>query len=261
MPSKKIKENLLKSLNTKFSNNDTNQLLILSNPLLAEEIFTEVHKADLLRPALLLPHPETLPYDFFSPPSKVRSQRIETLAKLLTAKNTILIPIEQNLIDKIWSNKPKAKIKEFFLLNLKQAGEDYKNKLDNVCKILKKRKINKLLITAPENLAWLLNIRGKDSKYSPLPNCHAILDNSKKITLIVNGNKINNKFKLHFKNIINYLNPSYIVKYFDSLTHKETFLIDKYSCSFFFLLNISFSIFLLYFSKLLTMKNTHYSPP
>ena len=95
-------------------------------------------------------------------------------------KNTSLIPIKQNLIDKIWLNRPKATIKEFFVLNSKYAGKNYRNKLNLVSKILKKRKINKLLITAPENLAWLLNIRGKDSKYSPLPNCHAILDDKKK---------------------------------------------------------------------------------
>ena len=149
-------------------------------------------------------------------------------------KNTSLIPIKQNLIDKIWLNRPKATIKEFFVLNSKYTGKNYRNKLNLVSKILKKRKINKLLITAPENLAWLLNIRGKDSKYSPLPNCHAILDDKKKITLIVNKNKINNKFKLHFKNILKYINPLYITKYFDSLNRNEFFLIDKFSCSFFY---------------------------
>ena len=156
------------------------------------------------------------------------------LIKNFKTRNASLIPIEQNLIDKIWSNRPKTITKKFFLLNSKHAGRNYKNKLKTVCKILKKRKINKLLITAPENLAWLLNIRGKDSKYSPLPNCHAILDNKKKITLIVNEKKINNKFKQHFKNIINYVNPSHIKKCLNNLDRKEFFLIDKFSCSYFY---------------------------
>lgn len=156
------------------------------------------------------------------------------LIKNFKTKNTNLIPIEQNLIDKMWSNRPLKKIKRFFILSSKQTGKDYKNKISLVCKILKKKKINKLLITAPENLAWLLNIRGMDSKYSPLPNCHAILDNKKKITLIVNKNKINNKFKKRFKNILNYISPSRIYKYIESIDRKEFFLIDKFSCSFFY---------------------------
>ena len=69
-------------------------------------------------------------------------------------KNTNLIPIEQNLIDKIWTNKPKQKFKEFFVLNSKYTGKNYKNKIKHASKILKKGRINKLLITAPENLAW-----------------------------------------------------------------------------------------------------------
>ncbi len=156
------------------------------------------------------------------------------LIKNFKTKNTILFPIEQNLIDKIWVNKPKTKIKEFFILNSKHTGKDYKKKLKIVCKILKKKKISKLLITAPENLAWLLNIRGKDSQYSPLPNCHAILDARKKITLIVNEKKINNKFKNHFKNTLNYIKPSYINKYLNNLKEKEFFFIDKFSCSLFY---------------------------
>ena len=150
------------------------------------------------------------------------------------SKNTILIPIEKNLIDKIWEKRPKAKIRKFFLLNSKYTGNNYKQKLNLICKILKKRKINKLLITAPENIAWLLNIRGKDSKYSPVPNCHAILDNKKNITIIVNRKKINKRFKFYFKNFINYVEPSKVIEYFKNLNHNEIFLIDKYSCSFFY---------------------------
>ena len=105
-------------------------------------------------------------------------------AIILRSNSYLFVDGRYTLQAKIINNK-------FFILNDKAVGKNYKGKINLVCKILKKRKINKLLITAPENLAWLLNIRGKDSKYSPLPNCHAILDNKKKITLIVNKKKIN----------------------------------------------------------------------
>jgi Xaa-Pro aminopeptidase len=149
-------------------------------------------------------------------------------------KNTVLFPIEKNLIDRIWAQKPVVKINKFFMLNSKNVGKNYKSKINIVCKILKKRKISKLFITAPENLAWILNIRGKDSKYSPLPNCYAIISDKKKITLVVNKKKIDKKFKFHFKNNLNYIDTSEIIKYFDSLNNNEVFLVDKYSCSFFY---------------------------
>jgi len=40
--------------------------------------------------------------------------------------------------------------------------------------------------------------------------------------------------KYQFKNILKYINPLYITKYFDSLNRNEFFLIDKFSCSFFY---------------------------
>ena len=150
------------------------------------------------------------------------------------SKNTVLIPIKENLIDKIWTKKPRSKINKFFILNSKNVGQNYKAKLNIVNSILRKRKISKLLITAPENIAWLLNIRGKDSEYSPLPNCHAIVDSEKKITLFVNMKKIDKKFKRYFKKILNYVEPSHLINYLEKLSYKESFLIDKYSCSFFY---------------------------
>ena len=149
-------------------------------------------------------------------------------------KNINLVPINKNLIDKMQPKKTIGKVKKFFTLPVKYVGVDYQKKLNQLSKIIKKNKINKLLITAPENLAWLLNIRGSDSKYSPLPNCHAVFDQTKKITLIVNQNKISNKFKNYFKNSLNYIEPKDIIKYFESLNSKEIFLIDRYTCSAFY---------------------------
>ena len=150
------------------------------------------------------------------------------------AKNTALIPLEKNLIDLIWLKRPKIKLKRFFILNSKHAGENYKNKINKICYILKRKKINKLLVTAPENLAWLLNIRGGDSLYSPIPNCNAIIDSKKKITLIVDKKKISNEFKIHFKNNLNYIDPLDVSKHLKKISNKEIFLIDRFSCSFFY---------------------------
>ncbi len=90
------------------------------------------------------------------------------------------------------------------------------------------------MITAPENVAWLLNIRGKDSSYSPIPNCNAIINYKKTLTLIVENNKIGKNFKSHFGKNLKYLNPSNIIEYLDNLDSKENFLIDKITCSLFY---------------------------
>ena len=46
---------------------------------------------------------------------------------------------------------------------------------------MKIKNIDNIFISAPENVAWLLNIRGKDNPHSPIPNCKIILTSAKKI--------------------------------------------------------------------------------
>ena len=59
-----------------------------------------------------------------------------------------------------------------------------KKRIIKISKILKKHKSDYLFVTAPENVAWLLNIRGYDNPNSPIPNCRLILTKNKKIFLI-----------------------------------------------------------------------------
>ena len=42
--------------------------------------------------------------------------------------------------------------------------------------ITHKSKINCQFISASENIAWLLNIRGQDSEFTPMPNAYLTLD-------------------------------------------------------------------------------------
>lgn len=156
------------------------------------------------------------------------------LKNLFVTNNIILIPIKINLIDKIWSNKIKSKFNKFFLLRNQHTGQDHKHKIKIICNILKEKKLKNLLITAPENVAWMLNIRGRDSSFSPIPNCNAIVNYKKKITLIVDPNKINKNFKSRFGKNFKYINPSNIIEYLNSLDNKENFLIDKITCSIFY---------------------------
>ena len=163
--------------------------------------------------------------------------RIYSLASLINlykTENVKLIPIKKNLIDKIWPNKPKLKFNKFFILKTQYAGKSFKNKIDLICKILKRKKLKNLLVTAPENVAWTLNIRGKDNSYSPIPNCNAIVNYKKKITLIVENKKISKNFKSQFGKVVKYVNPTDITAHFNSLDKKQNFLIDKFTCSYFY---------------------------
>ena len=102
--------------------------------------------------------------------------------------------IDKNLIDEIYKKRSSSK-KPFFSLDQKIVGENYKKKISKIKKILIKNKSDYLFITAPENVAWLLNIRGWDNPNSPIPNCHLLLDKKNNLFLISKKNKVSKLIK------------------------------------------------------------------
>ena len=109
-------------------------------------------------------------------------------------KKIELISISQNLIDKL--KKPKnKKIGQYYTLPNEIVGKSKKYKISMVSNIIKKNKSDYLFISAPENVAWLLNIRGSDIPYSPIPNCNCLIGKNKKFYLIGKKNKFKNLLK------------------------------------------------------------------
>jgi Xaa-Pro aminopeptidase len=147
------------------------------------------------------------------------------------SKTNKLIPINKNLIDEIFKYKEK-KMKPFFSLPNKIVGESYQSKIKKIIDYLKINKTDYLFISAPENVAWLLNIRGYDSPTSPIPNSRLIIGKDKKIFLITkkdNTTKIIKEKKVKENQIIDFSK-------FESLIQKlngSTFAIDDRSCSVF----------------------------
>ena len=142
-----------------------------------------------------------------------------------------LIPINNNLIDEIFNLKNNYKSKEFYCLSETVAGEKITSKLNKLSSILKKKKIQNIFVSAPENCAWLLNIRGFDNPNSPIPNCQIIINN-KNIHFFSDIKKIKKiKNKINYKKI-----KFYDFKDFVKVIHGlkgRNFSIDKNSCSIF----------------------------
>ncbi len=101
-----------------------------------------------------------------------------------------LKPIKENFIDRIFK-KNQLKVKPFYSIPNGVVGESHYKKINLVSKYLQNMKADFLYISAPENVAWLLNIRGSDTPFSPIPNCNLILSKTKKFYLISERNKIN----------------------------------------------------------------------
>jgi Xaa-Pro aminopeptidase len=173
----------------------------------------------------------------FLPKNIIKKLKLGFDPSLFTTKNLNLnfgnslklISIENNLIDKIYQKKVSKK-KFFYSLANKSVGESHQSKIDRISNILKIKKADYLFVSSPENVAWLMNIRGFDNPTSPIPNCRLLINKDKKIYLIADEKNCKNivrerKFKK--KQIINPLNFKYLL---NKLTGRQ-FIIDALSCS------------------------------
>ena len=147
-------------------------------------------------------------------------------------KNNKVTIINENLIDNIFKSK-QEKIIPFYSLDRKVTGENHFQKIQKILSFLIKERLDYMLITAPENIAWLLNIRGYDCPTSPIPNCHLLISKKKKIYLIVNKKKSINliKEKKLKKNQI--IEPKNFPNFFNKL-NGNNILIDRKTCSIYF---------------------------
>ena len=154
----------------------------------------------------------------------------EQIKKYFLSHNKVKF-ISNNLIDEIKAKRSTKNI-PFFSLKNEIVGESKRSKINKIIKYLKKKKADNLFVTAPENVAWILNIRGSDGSNSPIPNCRLIINKSKKIFLITEPKKakILIKEKIIRKNQI--INTKDLQNKILSLNNKK-FIIDNKTCSIF----------------------------
>ena len=179
----------------------------------------EIHKK--------LPHSVIKNYKLGFDPNLFTSKKL----KYYFSKNNELISINDNLIDEIFKNKLIQK-KPFFSLHKKITGESHESKIKKIINFLKLNKTDYLFISAPENVAWLLNIRGYDNPTSPIPNSRLIIGKNKQLLLFTkksNIKKIINEKKIKNNQVFDFLNFKEIIKKLNG----SNFIIDSYSCSVF----------------------------
>ena len=140
--------------------------------------------------------------------------------------------VEKNLIDEIKKQKEHNPV-PFFSLNKNIVGESINSKLNKITKYLKKNKSDYIFISAPENVAWTLNIRGGDGPNSPVPNSRLIVSKSKKILLISNLKKCKQLLKNKIINKDEFLDINTLPSKIQHLKGKN-FIIDDKSCSIFY---------------------------
>ena len=131
----------------------------------------------------------------FDPWLHTRSE-IQKLTDATQAANITLSPFA-NMIDAIWDDRPAPPKGQITVHPLEFAGEPHDQKISRLANNLTRGDTDHAVITLPENIAWLLNIRGSDIVRNPVPHVFAVLNADATVDLFVDPDKLTDKVLQH----------------------------------------------------------------
>lgn len=86
-----------------------------------------------------------------------------------------LVAVDDNPLDAVWSDQPDPPLAPVIAHPLEYAGQDSAEKRAALAKDLEVQGVDAAVLTLPDSIAWLLNVRGGDVAHTPLPLSFALL--------------------------------------------------------------------------------------
>lgn len=153
-----------------------------------------------------VPWPETQPGDWLRDnltegvigydPWLHSQDEITRIEAALEGSAITLRPV-RNLVDAIWPDQPPPPLGRAQIHPLELAGESSAAKRARLAAALKQAGHPVAMLTRPDSIAWLLNIRGTDIPHVPIVHCFALLHDSGHLTLFIAPEKLDAELRTH----------------------------------------------------------------
>ena len=102
-----------------------------------------------------------------------------------------------NIVDAIWQDRPQPPTEKIRPHPLEFAGQTSEEKRKALAGKLQDAGLSATILTLPDSIAWLLNIRGSDIANTPVPLAFAILHADARVVLITNPAKSSAALEAH----------------------------------------------------------------
>lgn len=126
--------------------------------------------------------------------SLIEANRIE----MFCAQNGFMFAPDFRAAEAIWADRPARPMNPAFVHDEALAGEDVDSKISRVVDALDAADADGLLITALDEIAWLLNLRGSDVDYTPVVIAFAYVSEDERV-LFIDSEKVTSEVKDHLK--------------------------------------------------------------
>ena len=144
-------------------------------------------------------------------------QDVERLRMAADKAGAVLRAVESNPVDRVWTDQPAAPLAPVVAHPEVFAGESAQSKRERLARALAEDGTQAAVLTMPESVAWLLNIRGGDVPHTPLPLSFAILRADASVALFIDRRKLTPGLDRHLGNAVTVQPPEELGPALDAL--------------------------------------------
>ncbi|ARE40018.1 Xaa-Pro aminopeptidase [Rhodovulum sp. P5] len=123
-------------------------------------------------------------------------EQVETLRTALQGSQISLREVD-NPVDRIWPDQPAPPTAAITPYPEALAGVPHAEKRARLAADLRKAGQRAAVLTLPDSIAWLLNIRGSDIARNPVPHAFAVLHDDGHVTLFTDPAKVSDALRSH----------------------------------------------------------------
>jgi Xaa-Pro aminopeptidase len=123
-------------------------------------------------------------------------QEIEALGEALAPRQVTLVPVA-NLVDRVWKDQPAPPARPIVPYPPELAGKPSAAKRAEIAKGLIERDLAAAVLTLPDSIAWLLNVRGSDIARTPVALAFAILGADGRVELFADPARPDDAHRAH----------------------------------------------------------------
>ncbi len=115
--------------------------------------------------------------------------------------------LDRNPLDAVWRDRPAPPAAKVTVFPDRFAGTNAKDKIDDIAAQLRAGEAGAAVITLPDSIAWLLNIRGGDVAHTPVPLSYAIIRADGSVQLFIDAAKLDDAVRGHLGNRVHVAAP------------------------------------------------------
>ena len=108
-----------------------------------------------------------------------------------------LVPVASNPLDLVWTNQPAQPLSLVEVHPTEFAGRSSADKRQEIARKITDNGVQAVVLTAPDSIAWLLNIRGGDIPNTPIALCFAVVYQDERVKLFIDTRKLTSTLETH----------------------------------------------------------------